>query len=449
MIFILLISVVLFGVKYSLSESAILGCELIISAFVLLVSNQRKSISEIIITYYYLIISVVQPIICSIDSEILLYGHTSRANYFSPEVLLDSSLRIKYYICTTIYYIAFMLILFLVKKITSKSFMNSEKCREKDTRISEGIKMQYIFLTALIIQIFLWIFEKRYNILIPGVLPTLAHSGLYVYAIRIVTLFIWTVMIEKIIISEYPVYYKCILMFIATIIISVSRILNGSRGEMIIFIFNIIIISYYFYMDKIVLSKKTVKIIGIGVLFTFLIFGVADGIRSNEFSLMHLTQYAAARFVGYTDGMAILSYYNNGGEHLNIANFFMSSIGIDSAMPISTYYTVNMMNHEGGTHAWATPGFGTGYIYLGMAGVVTIAVITAIVMYLLEKSIINYAKSLANSWFCVILVYLYIEVIMNFVLEGTVELLFGYLMVTVVTTVLLMAVNLIKRRVSN
>lgn len=435
---VILFLIVLFGIFENVSESLVLAGELALTAVVLLVEfkKYRKPLIIPLISYYYIVVSVIQPMMVRLNVVLMIYDHSG---YITPEKMLDSELRRQYFVVTTLYYCIFVVSAtifgYLLQRIWPSLKVESS-LKKIAFRINvKNIGLVLFYILVLILHLFIYIFEKKYNILIPGKPPLLPHSGLYVYAIRSLSLFCWALGIQFVIWSSNRKVIKAILFFALGCVVSIPGIFNGSRGGIVIFFANAVLIIYFYFGELLSLNKKNIAI-GILVLSALaIIFVCADGIREKSISIEHVTIYLLNRFTGYTDALKIIDYYNGGGEHLGVSQFFEASVGIDSAMPASIYYTIQIMGYTKGNHAWATPGFGTGYIYAGMLGVIVVSVVTAVLVCVCEHLI---RLGLSKSWkesIVVIEIYIFVEIIMNFIMEGTVEVLFGYVMVSVVSLI--------------
>lgn len=411
---------------------------LILGLIVLILTPIKKMITTLIYTIYFYFLGIFQLLLSQIVPEKFV-GYN-----MSISVIKDSNLRM--------YYIKYLILFYLISIIIIWINYATINIRKKYSFKRISIKKKYILINPYIILIVVslieYVFRSRFNILVPGKAPLLPNSGIFVYSIQAILLYVKYLACEYFY-NKYENNSKFIANVIMTCLITgLPGIALGSRSTFIFDIVHFIIFIIFIFI------KNKGKIKGIGKYkYLILIFGLLTINLGNKIRFetqVNYLDFFIQRFTGLSDAIASISYYIFNEQTIGFRNYLSNILG-EGSINVTTYHTIYVMGFpDTGIHSNALPMFTAGLLYEGVYGLVIFSIIFSWILSSQEIIIRKFLIGSMNSKKIMkifIIIYFYTRIFFSCIMEGRVEDIRGYILMYIILLIVssIFNINLVSR----
>lgn len=392
----------------------------LLSGFVAIELLGNKCISIYIFCIAAYIMGIFQPIDSVLHSAI--YSDTIR---ITLDTLLNTEVRIQYLVYLNISYIIMYLTLGFILNQNRIRISYYQSCKVLwNSCLHIHLHVSPI-VVAFIFSAFRFLFQLRYSILMPGNVAKIPYVAIWVYLIRALSLYIWTV--------GYSYYLTKVHNFKSFLIKSTlfmlgccfPEILIGSRSSFIVYMAQGVV-SFIVY-NKNYIGKLMSKIMIAGGILT-IIAGISivlsNFVRTG--SISSVLNFLRIRVVGITDGLVVINHLNLKGKTLSVIEYFLSLIGFDGVQALASFYTHGVIGYPSElVHSYALPGFISGTLYLGKIGIIFSSVLIALICGFCERKSQMYVhkadKKEMNAQPIIIYAYIYVYTVFLLLFEGNID----------------------------
>ena len=412
---------------------------LALGAIVLSLTPIKHLITTLAYTIYFYFLGIFQLLLSIVSPDKFVGFNMNEA------MIKDNTLR-KYYI---IYLIVFYLISIIIIWFNYITINIRNKYKFKKIAIKKRYFLINPYIILIAFSIIEYIFRKQFNILVPGKAPLLPNSGIFVYAIQAIGLYIKYLSCEYFY-KEFGSSSKFMGNVIMTCLITgLPGIALGSRST---FIFDII---HFILFITFIFIKSKGKIRGIGkykyLIFIFALITINLGNKIRFETKVNYLDFFLQRFTGLSDALASISYYIFNGQTLGLGNYLNNIIG-ESSINVTTYHTIYVMGFPPtGVHSNALPIFTAGLLYNGMLGLIIFSIMFSWILSSQELGIIKFLRNSINSREIMkifITLYFYTRIFFSCIMEGRLEDIRGYILIYIILLVIssIFNVNLVSRK---
>lgn len=415
----------LYPVEYALYWCVLFS--LIISICIL----GSKCITVYIIGMFEYIMGIFQPIDSLVHSDI--YSDTMR---ITEGVLLDKNYRIIYMAILILSYAVMYCVVGLTmadgkKRIKIKLPDSFSSYRELLRLRILGNPLTPLFI-CMIFSCFRYGFQIKYSILVHSSEATIPNVAFWVYFLRMLSLFMWTVGIEFYLQSGFSIRKMTLCSLALIVVCSFPEILIGNRSSIILYLAQVIVAFLLYKKEEI--NGIVRKVIGYGIALG--VIGAFSIVVSNYFrtgGYVPLFNFLRYRITGLVDGLVVINYLQTGGQKQRFIDFVLATIGNNGTAPLASFYTHDIIGYPTGTnHAYAIPGFICGALYAGVKGAVFGSAFLSRIMAFCEKKsrvyLLGVGQKKNDSKVVILYSYVYAYIVFQLLLEGNIDKTFPFVL---------------------
>lgn len=390
----------------------------LLSGYVAVEMLGTKCISIYIFCFAAYIMGIFQPIDSILHSDI--YSDTMR---ITLNILLDEETRIQYMFFLSGSYIFMYLIIGCILSKKQIRIGSYQKWKNINKSFLHVRLYASPIITAFIFSVFRYAFQRHFSILIPGCVATIPFVAVWVYLIRILSLYVWTIGFNYYLSKVHDFKSFLVKSLLFMLACCIPEILIGNRSSLIIYMAQGII-AFLIY------SKKYIEKIGKEIMLAGMILALFAGLsivlsnfmRTGDMS--SLFRFLRIRVVGIVDGLVVIHHLDSEGITLRFAEYFLSLFGYDNAQALASFYTHDVIGYPSELlHNYALPGFISGTLYLGTIGVLFSSAIISFICGFCEKKcqISLHRRKKKDANIIIIYTYVYNNVIFSLLFEGNID----------------------------
>ncbi len=392
----------------------------LLSGFIAIELLGNKCIAIYIFCIAAYVMGIFQPIDSVLHSSI--YSDTMR---ITLDTLLNTEVRIQYLVYLNISYIIMYLTLGFILNQNRTRIGNHQSYKVLWNSCLHICVHVSPIVVALFFSAFRFLFQMRFSILMPGGIAKIPYVAIWVYLIRILSLYMWTVGYNYYLTKVHnfkDFLFKTMLFMLACCF---PEILIGSRSSFIVYMAQGVV-SFIIY-NKNFIGKMMSKIMIAGVILT--IFAGISIVLSNFMrtgSMSSVLNFLRIRVVGITDGIVVINYLNHKGETLSFIEYFLSLMGFNDVQALASFYTHDVVGYPSElVHSYALPGFISGTLYLGKTGIIFSSILIALICGFCERKSQMYVRQVkgkeTDAKPIIIYAYIYIYVVFLLLFEGNID----------------------------
>ncbi|HBW35503.1 hypothetical protein [Desulfosporosinus sp. BICA1-9] len=391
-----------------------------ISAIIIFYSSARFLLVSYLYTAYFLVLGVFQYLQSSVRPEGFLG--------FNIPITLITNIELRYI------YFKYLLLFYIISISTITLRIHiykiNNKLNQKKIDRSNLIKKTKIYITKInpyILLIGYFVIEyfvrNYFQILVPGKSPKIAHSGIIVYLVLSMSIYIKFIVV----LFFYKKYgksnkYYINLLFIV-ILSALPSVLLGARSTFILNAVHLILFNLFLDDNQQFYKKKSNKII----IVIFILIGLASINLGNTLRMhndLDMLAFLTRRFTGITDAIAAINYYKSGGELLGLKNYVFNILNMGD-IRVTTFYTKSILFFPTeGITANALPLFSAALLYYGLVGIGLFSIVFAWTLSSIEIRLSEISTNHSNYRIIkdkYIYSYLILNIFIIMIIEGNID----------------------------
>ncbi len=319
--------------------------------------------------------------------------------YYSPNILITSNFNEAFnsniFLSKNLIYLyLFLLLLFFLILIPFISIkINFNKFVNSILNFPKIINLRINFLYLIFLALIEYFLRIKFNLNVPGKLPLIVGSGYIVYFLDSIKYYFFFIILYKSILKRRNILFVFGNILTSLIIFQLPTVLIGQRGPILHSFFSILLFFIFLLSTKNfakyfkALDLKINKVIFpifFSISIIFIILGITNSIRSNEFEIF---SFIVRRITGIFDGLIFLDNYSyNPFFPKNTFIDFFYKLFFEYGFSPNKYYTIKVLGYpETAVHGSATPIFVNSLYYGGFIGLISMTVYFGLLLGLINN----------------------------------------------------------------